>query len=42
MKENMSALISSGVVNHALELIKGGSGSSVHKALGLPDRLVVF
>ena len=42
VKENISALLSSGVITHALDLIKGGSGSAVHKALlGLPDRLSI-
>lgn len=36
--ENISALLSSGVITHALDLLKGGSGKAVHKALGVPDR----
>ncbi|KAJ6532257.1 MoaB/Mog domain-containing protein [Mycena vulgaris] len=31
--ENMAALLSGGVVNHAIELINGGSGKQVHAAL---------
>ncbi|KAJ7034160.1 MoaB/Mog domain-containing protein [Mycena alexandri] len=33
VKENMDALISGGVVNHAIELIRGGTGKQVHEAL---------
>jgi gephyrin len=39
VKENITALLSSGVITHALDLVKGGSGKAVHKALGVPDRL---
>ncbi|KAI0268164.1 molybdenum cofactor biosynthesis protein [Gloeopeniophorella convolvens] len=33
VRECMDALLSSGVVNHAVELIRGGSGKSVHNTL---------
>ncbi|KAJ7721865.1 MoaB/Mog domain-containing protein [Mycena metata] len=33
VKENMDALVSGGVVNHAIELIRGGTGKQVHEAL---------
>ncbi|KAJ7206785.1 MoaB/Mog domain-containing protein [Mycena pura] len=33
VKENMDALLSGGVVTHAIELIKGGTGKQVHAAL---------
>ncbi|OCH94289.1 hypothetical protein OBBRIDRAFT_789424 [Obba rivulosa] len=33
VRENLQALLNGGVVNHALDLIKGGSGRSVHAAL---------
>ncbi|KAF9450155.1 hypothetical protein P691DRAFT_774137 [Macrolepiota fuliginosa MF-IS2] len=33
VKENLEALFSRGVVNHALDLIKGGTGKEVHAAL---------
>ncbi|KAJ7094331.1 MoaB/Mog domain-containing protein [Mycena epipterygia] len=33
VKENMDALLSGGVVNHAIELISGGTGKQVHAAL---------
>lgn len=33
VKENLSALLESGVILHALDLLSGGSGRSVHKAL---------
>ncbi|KII94617.1 hypothetical protein PLICRDRAFT_185708 [Plicaturopsis crispa FD-325 SS-3] len=32
--ENITALLEDGVLNHAIELIRGGSGSSVHASLG--------
>ncbi|KAF5371123.1 hypothetical protein D9758_004188 [Tetrapyrgos nigripes] len=34
VKENLDALFSNGVVEHAIDLIKGGSGKEVHAALG--------
>lgn len=40
VKENINALLSSGIVNHALDLTKGGSGKSVHQSLGLTERFV--
>ncbi|KAJ7066192.1 molybdenum cofactor biosynthesis protein [Mycena amicta] len=33
VKENMDALLSGGVVNHAIELIRGGTGKQVHATL---------
>lgn len=33
VKENLEALLSGGVVNHAIELIRGGSGKQVHASL---------
>lgn len=33
VKENLEALISGGVVNHAIDLIKGGTGKRVHTEL---------
>ncbi|KAJ6464590.1 MoaB/Mog domain-containing protein [Mycena sanguinolenta] len=33
VKENMDALLSAGVVNHAIDLIRGGTGKEVHAAL---------
>lgn len=39
VKENLIALLNAGVVNHAIELIKGNSGSEVHRQLGVPSRL---
>ncbi|KAJ6560153.1 MoaB/Mog domain-containing protein [Mycena capillaripes] len=33
VKENMDALLSGGVVSHAIELIRGGTGKEVHAAL---------
>ncbi|KAF8546428.1 hypothetical protein OG21DRAFT_1479679 [Imleria badia] len=34
VRENMEVLLSGGVVAHAIDLIKGGSGKQVHAALG--------
>ncbi|KAI6135212.1 MoaB/Mog domain-containing protein [Pisolithus croceorrhizus] len=34
VRENLDALLSNGVLDHALDLIKGGSGKAVHAALG--------
>jgi gephyrin len=34
VKENMEVLLSNGVVAHAIDLIKGGSGKQVHATLG--------
>lgn len=34
VRENLDALLSNGVLDHALDLIKGGSGKVVHAALG--------
>lgn len=34
VRENLDALLSNGVLDHALDLIKGGSGKAVHTALG--------
>ncbi|KAJ7682020.1 MoaB/Mog domain-containing protein [Mycena polygramma] len=33
VKENMDALLSAGLVSHAIELIRGGTGKQVHAAL---------
>lgn len=33
VKENLEALLSAGVIDHALDLIKGGSGTEVHSAM---------
>lgn len=33
VKENLDALLAGGVVDHAIELIKGGTGKGVHDAL---------
>ncbi|KAI5123386.1 hypothetical protein M0805_006094 [Coniferiporia weirii] len=33
VRENLTALLGAGVVNHALDLLKGGSGKEVHTAL---------
>ncbi|TDL29372.1 hypothetical protein BD410DRAFT_709844 [Rickenella mellea] len=33
VKENLAALLSAGIVEHALDLVKGGSGKSIHDAL---------
>ncbi|KAJ7433062.1 MoaB/Mog domain-containing protein [Mycena galericulata] len=33
VKENMEALLSGGVVNHAIDLIRGGTGKQVHSRL---------
>jgi gephyrin len=33
VKENLDALLSAGVVSHAIELIRGGTGKEVHAAL---------
>ncbi|TFY66636.1 hypothetical protein EVG20_g4452 [Dentipellis fragilis] len=33
VKENLETLLSAGVLDHAIELIKGGSGKSIHFAL---------
>ncbi|KAJ7181579.1 MoaB/Mog domain-containing protein [Mycena crocata] len=33
VKENLDALLSAGVVSHAIELIRGGTGKQVHAAL---------
>lgn len=38
VKENLLALLNAGVVSHAIELIKGGSGTAVHQELGVPSR----
>jgi gephyrin len=38
VKENMAALLDAGVIPHAIELIKGGSGKQVHRELGVHDR----
>ena len=35
VKENLEALLQGGVLGHAIELIRGGSGKQVHAALGL-------
>lgn len=35
VKENLEALISGGVVDHALDLIKGGTGRQVHAKIAL-------
>ncbi|KAH7926809.1 hypothetical protein BV22DRAFT_1118682 [Leucogyrophana mollusca] len=34
VKENLSALFSNGLVDHAIDLIKGGNGKQVHAAMG--------
>ncbi|CDO73824.1 hypothetical protein BN946_scf185015.g153 [Trametes cinnabarina] len=33
VQENLAALLNAGVVNHAIELVRGGSGSAVHAQL---------
>nr|VWO96104.1 N/A [Ganoderma boninense] len=33
VQENITALLQAGVINHAIELVRGGSGRSVHEAL---------
>jgi gephyrin len=33
VKENLEALLDGGVVEHAVELVKGGSGAKVHMEL---------
>ena len=33
VQENITALLQAGVMNHAIELVRGGSGRSVHEAL---------
>jgi gephyrin len=37
VKENLEALFQAGVVDHAIELIKGGSGKQVHGQLAAND-----
>ncbi|KAF7312082.1 Molybdopterin molybdenumtransferase [Mycena indigotica] len=37
VKENLQALLAGGVVNHAVELIRGGSGRQVHATLVEPS-----
>ncbi|KAH7887399.1 MoaB/Mog domain-containing protein [Phlebopus sp. FC_14] len=34
VQENMDALLSNGVIEHAIDLIKGGTGKRVHAAMG--------
>jgi len=34
VKENLDALLSNGIVDHAIDLIKGGSGKQVHASMG--------
>ena len=38
VRENLEALFQEGVVNHAIELIKGGSGKQTHRRLASIDR----
>lgn len=40
VKENLEALSSDGVLDHALDLIKGGTGASVHDAMSSSSRHV--
>ena len=40
VKENLEALFTAGVLDHALDLIKGGTGASVHDALSTSSRHV--
>lgn len=39
VKENLDALFQAGVVEHAIELIRGGSGQQVHSQLAANDTL---
>lgn len=41
MRENLSALLDAGVVKHALELVKGGSGREVHAELAKENQATV-
>lgn len=34
VKENLEALFTAGLIDHALDLVQGGSGKSVHAAIG--------
>ncbi len=34
VKENLEALLQDGILHHAVELVKGGSGQAVHNAIG--------
>lgn len=34
VKENLDALLAGGVIEHAIELIKGGTGQQLHSVLG--------
>lgn len=40
VKENLEALFQAGVVDHAIELIKGGSGKQVHSQLAASDAVI--
>ena len=40
VKENLDALSASGVIDHALDLMKGGTGASVHNILSTPQKHV--
>jgi gephyrin len=40
VKENLTALLEGGVVFHALELITGGDSRTIHKILGVDERVV--
>jgi len=40
VKENLDALSASGVLDHALDLIKGGTGASLHNALATSSKHV--
>jgi len=38
VREDLEALFAGGVLDHVLDLIKGGTGANVHKALSTPSR----
>lgn len=38
MKENLEALSAAGVLDHALDLLKGGTGANVHTALATSSK----
>lgn len=40
VKENLEALFAAGALDHALDLIKGGTGASVHDTLSASSRHV--
>ena len=37
VKENMEVLLTDGLISHAIELIRGGSGQATHAALSSSD-----